>query len=488
MARPAVRLPLPVKILIPVGAGLDISTGYFIRGTHDQYVLNGGVGAVTGAVGPGNSNKTTITRFMEFSALSKVIHTCLDDTWGITYDTETNAHENRQSHLAAGIRGLDAFDIIGNKIWQLTDRTEYSGDEAYMLLKKALIDKRKDKRAKLYPTAFLNREGGVLETLPPTFSDIDSLTKFTSENVDKTLEGTMLSDSKNNTAFMQAGLAKTKMLGEIPSLCSGAMHYFFFTAHIGKSGPEMGAGPGTPPPRKQLQGMPQGEVIKGVTNDFFYLMQNCWLFHSCRPYLNKTTKAPEFPYEPGDEVSGDNDLQIVTLRQLRGKAGGTHYSIEIVVSQRDGVLASLSDFNLIRDENYFGLIGGDKNYHCALYPDVKLSRTTIRKKLREDPKLERAIEIVSQMKQIEQYHPNLKGLMLSPEELYSKITEAGYDWNFILNETRSWHTFDDERAPGWPLSTVDLNRMAQGLYHPYWLEADKKTLKPEYVKKKLEVK
>lgn len=209
------------------------------------------------------------------------------------------------------------------------------------------------------------------------------------------------------------------------------------------------------------------------------------MIHSARPFINQGTKAPEYPYQPGDEVAGDLDLNIVTMKQLRGKNGSSGFSIELLVSQSEGVLGSLSEFHYVKKSNRYGLEGNDRNYSLALYPEVSLSRTTVRQKLREDKKLQRAMEITSQLCQLEEFHRHLKDELLSPAELRKAIEEKGFDWNWLLENTRSWHTLNDEQHPGFPLSTYDLCRVAKGEYHPYWLSDDKRTVKPEYLKKKV---
>lgn len=492
MERPSFKLPPPVKISIPTGALLDIPTGNYIRGMHDQRVFHGGICHVTGLVGPGNCFKSTIMNFMEFSALSRLI-TVIDDTWGLSYDTETNTNEERKAWLAGQIPSWLASqpaaftdrNIVQEGLWQVTDKTVYSGNKFYMELKNFLKGKREDKKPKLYPTAFLSRDRTTpLMTMAPTFSDIDSLSKFTTDDVDAVLEKVELGDSAGNTAYMRQGLAKSKMLMEIPSLAAGSMHYFLFTAHIGKQ-ISMPTGPGAPQPRKQLQHMPGDDIIKGVSNDFFYLLHNCWLLHSARPFMNQGTKSPEYPFEPGDEVQGDLDLNIVTMKQLRGKNGSSGYSIQLMVSQREGVLPSLSEFHYIKEMDRYGLEGSDRNYHLELYPDVSLSRTTVRKKLRDDVKLRRAMELTSQLCQLEEHHRYLKDQLMKPAELRKALADQGYDWDFLLSETRSWHTLDDERHPGYPFSTLDMCRAARGEYHPYWLADDHKTIKPEYRDKKV---
>lgn len=505
MERPSFRLPLPVKFAIPTGALLDIPTGEWIRGTHGQYILNGGIGNITGIVGPGNSFKTTIMRYMVLSAISRMVKT-VPDVYYTTYDTEINTHERRNEQLsfsfevfkerAEAIRvknGQDEGDlsrcsILDEGIWQITDKSVYSGNEFFDTTKDYLKEKRTDKKAFKYETAYLDRDGkSPMKAMTPTFTDIDSLSHFVTSDVEKIMNDTELGESAGNTMFMRQGLAKSRMLLEMPSIAAGSGHYFLFTAHIGKE-IVMPAGPGTPPPRKQLQHMSGGEVIKGVTNNFFYLLHNCWLVTGARPFLNQGTKAPEYPYAPGDEVQGDLDLNIVTLKQLRGKNGSSGFSIEILVSQREGVLPGLSEFHYIKRMERFGLEGNDRDYNLILCPDIRLSRTKVRKAIRESKQLQRALEITSQLCQMNEFHRAIADKLVTPEVLKKSLEDQGYDWNFILSETRGWNTLNDEQHPGYPFSTYDLCRAAKGEYTPYWLSEDKKTIKPEFKKLKLEEK
>lgn len=484
MERPSLRLPQPVKIALNTGALLDIPTGEWIRGTHDQMILNGGIGNITGVVGPGNSFKTTLMRFMELSAISRM-WAVVKDVYNSSYDTEVNTHEKRNTNLSRAFDALKDVDLIKDGIWQITDKSVYSGNEFFDAMKDYLAAKRKEKNAFKYKTAYLDRDGiSPMMAMTPSFTDIDSLSHFVTSDVEKMMNTTELGDSAANTMFMRQGLAKSRMLLELPALAAGSGHYFLFTAHIG-SQILMPSAPGTPPPRKQLQHMTSGEVIKGVTNNFFYLLHNCWLVMSATPYLNKDTKSPEYPYEPGDEVSGDMDLMLLKIKQLRGKNGSSGFGLEILVSQQEGVLPGLTEFHYIKNMERFGLEGNNLNYSLTLCPDISLSRTKVRKAIRENKRLQRALEITSQLCQMYEFQRALKSVLMKPDELLKGLTERGYDLEMILTKTRGWNTLEDERAPLYPFSTYDLCRAARGEYRPYWLEEDCKTIKPEYEKLKI---
>lgn len=490
MERPVIRLPLPVKVCFPTGALMDIPTGDWIEGTHGQMVLNGGVASITGLVGPGNSGKTTLMRHMSLTVIARCIMT-VGDIYYCSYDTEVNTHEARGERLSFSMHvfkdyyGRTGQTLIDDGVWNITDRSVYMGNEMFEEWKTYLKAKGKQRNPFKYETAFIGRDGKPMKVMVPSISEIDSLSQFYTADVDKILNTTEAGQSEANMLFARAGLAKSRILMEMPSVAAASNHYFLFTAHLGKE-MVIPSGPGTPPPKKQLQHMTQGEVIKGVTNNFFYLLHNCWLVANSRPYLNSNTKAPEYPYEPGYEIEGDLDLNIMTIKQLRGKNGSSGFALQIIWSQEEGVLPGLTEFHYLKENERFGLEGNVQNYSLILYPDVSLSRTKVRKLIREDKKLQRALEITSQLCQMYEFQgQKLKSLLVKPEEIRKVLTEKGYDWNFILENTRGWNTLNDEQHPGFPLSTYDLCRIVQGTYHPYWLEADCKTVKPEYLKKKI---
>ena len=478
--RPSFKLPPPVKLMFPVGSLLDIPTGEYLKGTHDQRVLLGGISMITGIVGPGNSFKTTLMRFMVLSAINRLFPQAQDEVYYSSYDTEINANDHRNAKLTKVFTYLKDRDILQEGIWQITNKDIYTGNEYWTEVKNYLKAKRENKKARHYKTAFLDRDGVSPMTTPcPSFGDIDSLSQFVTADVEKTMDTTELGESAGNTIFMRQGLAKARLLMEMPTVIASGTHYELFTAHVGAT-ISIPSAPGTPPPRKQLQHMPAGDVIKGVSNNFFYLLHNLWYILSARPFINQGTKAPEYPYEPGDEIAGDNDLMCLTMKQLRGKNGSSGYVIEQMVSQREGVLPYLSEFHYVKSNGRFGLEGNDRNYALSLVPDVSLSRTTVRKKLRESPKLQRAVELTSELCQLGIFHPTLKDVLMTPGELKKALEDKGYDWEFLLTQTRSWHTLDDEEAPLYPFSTLDMCRAARGEYTPYWLEADNKTVKKQY--------
>ena len=196
--------------------------------------------------------------------------------------------------------------------------------------------------------------------------------------------------------------------------------------------------------------------------------------------IHRESKGPEYPKEGHDSEDGGVDLYSVPLTMLRCKSGPSEYTLRIVVSQTEGVLPSLSEFHALKENDRFGMDGTQQHYALDIYPTVKLSRTTVRTKIDNDPQLRRALNITSELMQMGQFYRNIRSSLPTPKQLYEKITELGYSWEMILTQTRGWWTLNNEQHPLHFLSTMDLVEMYLGKYHPYWLEDDKKTIKKEF--------
>jgi hypothetical protein len=178
--------------------------------------------------------------------------------------------------------------------------------------------------------------------------------------------------------------------------------------------------------------------------------------------------------------SGDTDLQELTLINVRSKSGPTGHTFKLIVSQTEGLLPSLSEYHYLRSrKDKFGLEGPEgvhKDYRLALYPDVVLKRTTVRDVIDTDERLQRALEITSELGQIYDYWSDFpRNEMVEPKELYERLKVMGYDWNLLL-DTRGYWTFDHYDSELRPLSTMDLINMYHGRYIPFWYP-DKEKLK-----------
>lgn len=475
--RPNFTAAPAVKVLINIGAGLDIPTGTYLTGKYGESILNGGLGAVTATVGIGNVFKSTITHYMMLSAMDRIMQST--PTSASTYDTEINIHESRLRTITRRFKSFQDKDIFADQDWVITDKTVYYANEWYEILKTFLKDKVKSKAMDV-ETPFMERDRVNRITIKtPTFSEIDSFSEFETEDVAEIQDKNELGESGGNTIHMRQGLAKTRFLMDLPKFATGAYHYILMVAHVGKE-IQMASGPMPAPPVKKLTTLKNGDKIKGVTDKFFFLMNNCWQALSASPLINQGTKGPEYPRNPDDNKPMDTDLNVVNLRQLRSKSGQSGIVLQILVSQEEGVLPELTEFHYIKESGRYGISGTLQHYSLDFYPDCKLSRTTVRSKIDTDPKLCRALNITAEMCQMKDYWYSIDtSLLRSPKEIYDRLLELGYNIDDILN-TRGWWTVNNEDHPVPFLSTMDILKMAcpetgftdlsNQMYIPYWMK------------------
>lgn len=457
-----------VKLSYNVGCLLDVPTGTYETGAHGESLLNGGLGSITGVVGIGNNFKSTIMHYMMLSAMAR-----FPESTASTYDTEINMLQSRLEQLALMMKDFNGENVIDTGRWQITDKTLYYANEWYEIWKK-FVKNKQDNLAKISrETPFIDRDGkSLIKIAIPTFTEIDSFSEFETEDVANMQANNELGDSGGNTIHMRQGLSKIRFLSDVPKMIAKSNNPMLLTAHVGKDIP-MDA---RAAPVKKLQFLKNGDKLKGVTDKFMFLTTNCWQCQNATPLMNDTTKGPEYPRNSEDNMKGDTDLFIVTMVQLRSKTGPSGLVMQILVSQQEGVLPSLSEFHYIKTVDRFGLGGNMQNYYLELLPEVKLSRTAVRGKIDRDPMLRRALNITAEMCQMKMlWHDMEEGLMCTPKELYDDLKAQGYNWETLLS-TRGWWTTNNDKHPIPFLSTLDLLKMRAKKYFPYWMNEDK-TLK-----------
>lgn len=455
-----------LKVMINLGALLDIPTGKYIKGLHGEMIMNGGLGFLTGVVGIGNNFKSTVMHYMSITMMAR-----MGPISGTsTYDTEINIHEWHLESMLHSNPLLRGENLIATNRWQITDKTVYHGDQWYDEVKDFMNMKIKEKIKYSVKTPFLDRDGKPLNIIVPTGLQIDSMSEFVTQDVIKMQDANSLGESGANTVSMRQGLQKNRFLMEIPALSGGSYTYVLMTAHIGN---EFSMDPRNPPPKK-LQFLKGGVKLKGVPEKFTFVMNNCWHCYNAAPLVNDGTKAPEYPRDKNDDLTGDTDLNEVTLRQLRSKSGPSGMAIKMVVSQQDGVLPSLTEFHYIKAEKRWGLGGNVLNYFLEFCPDIALSRTVVRRKIDAHPELQRGLNLASEMLQITYlWHDIAPEYLCTPKELYDDLIAMGYDWKVLL-DTRSWWAPLGVHEDINFLSTMDFLRMRTGEYIPYWFTPEQK--------------
>ena len=459
------------KPLLNIGCGLDIPTGFFVKGLRGDSILLGGLAQFTAVVSAGNAFKSTLMHYMMLQAASRMDYGG-QDVGMSTYDTEMNIFTDRLVDLSHNHLMFQDRNLLDEGKWIVTDKKQCALDEWYQIYKEFISEKAATKEKDYIDTPFpsYNNKDNI-RVLPVSFTEVDSLSKAETKHATNTRDTIELGSSDGNLQHARQGLLKHNLLMDLPDRAAAGQDYILMTGHYKNDSMTMQGGPGSPMPTKKLQFMKPGERISGVPGSFFYLLNNCWHITNVSVLNNKDTRSALYPLDPKD-LREDNDLNVITIKNLRGKAGPSGVPQDILVSQRDGVLPSLTEYYYLKEKaEKFGIGGNNVHFHLDIKPDVNLTRTTIRQKLANDPLLERAMNITAELAQMHFYHRDLGDHLCDAKTLFEDIKALGYDWDELLGTTRGWYTFPNNYdTPIKPLSIMDLLNMRKGLYKPYWMQ------------------
>ena len=451
----------PFRPQFSIGCLMDIATGRYEKGAKGENILNGGVSNIEGVTGPGNSFKSTVAHFRMLKVLlNYAIAT------GFMYDTENSASLNRLKDLANVIDPsgqLSASLDADMERFLFTDAAEYNGSDWWALFKEGVLE-RIDK-LKEVETPFLNvKTGECYKILPPMVGEIDSFSQFQTAAVFKKVEAGKVGESDLNAVSMQNSNGKAQLLDTLPYLTSKGGFTMILTAHMGDT-IVMDQYNG---PKKKLAFVKATRKMKKTTESFTFLTNNLFEIVDAKPLFD-TNKQPEFPRDENDDLKGMTDLMELVVMPIRTKGGITGFPFSLVVSQRFGIQATLTEYYYLKTYGRFGLTGNQVTQRLALLPDVVFTRKSIRKISDENAKFRRAAQLLSELCQINNLWPEYAiENMVEPTKLYEGLKEKGYDWDELLSTRGHW-TFDQYTNPIKYLSAKDLLEMYHGNYHPYWL-------------------
>lgn len=463
-----------IRPMLNLGCLFDISTGSYVIGQKGESILNGGLPYIEGLGGRGNTNKSILLHWRVIRIMDRYgprKDSPEKKAHNQTYDTENSAGVSRYIGLArhTAPRLIEEGTFYNDAHFLYTDTTEYDGTSWFEMWKEAVNDRIKNRKNILIKTPLIDPKTGENIMIPPiVVTEVDSLSKFRSASVGKIQDRAGVGESERNVEALRDAAAKAQLLNELPQLTAKGGVYIMMTAHLGDN---ITMDP-MAPPMKKLAFLKQNLKFKHVPEPFTFLTNNLWIVTNVTPLINQTTKAPEFPRGTADSMKGDTDLLLLSMMLVRCKSGPSGIPIEVVISQSEGVQIGLTEFNYIRKYERFGLEGNDRNYQLSLLPDVNLSRTTIRGKCLESAKVQRALEITSELCQMHNYWHHLPdGFLCTAKELYDDLKAKGYDWDVILT-TRGYWVPDQYEHPIPFLSTMDLLNMRAGSYVPYWMNND----------------
>lgn len=449
-----------------IGSFFDILTGYPVKGRWGNMLINGGLWYTDAIVGPNNSFKSTLSKHKLLKGMANFKYGT-----GLTLDTEiSGTGAMRYNSLAQHIPGIQDYDFSDGVRWRYFTNAEVYGDIWWSEVKKYADTKasKENKKSSQLTTPFWDEEKQeYIKSFIPTFIEIDSLSQLAVKAVEDKYHQLDASDNKRNMEDMATAKAKSKIVRDMPVVTASAGLYVIVTAHVGE---KKDLDPYNPSMQK-FQGMKGNRTVKYIPESFQFNMNNLYEIVSARPMINQNTKAPEFPRDSSEEFSGDTDLMELTINILRGKGGASLQVFPLICSQTEGLLEGLSDWYWLKINKY-GVGGSAQHPTIDLYPEETLSRTQVRRKIEENPRLKRALQLQCELYWVHRLN-KAEGVnfprerICSPKELYDDIKALGYDWNELLDTIGEWKFREDEQTKP-TLTIYDLLNIRAGEYVPYW--------------------
>lgn len=451
----------PIRPLLNIGAGFDIPTGSYRFGKHGESILNGGLAPFTAIVGKGNTFKTAITMYMMGRVLERY-----NNANALHYDTECTFGTDRilslMSHLDQGV----AQGWLDSERIYLTDDSIAKGNQWFKKTVQEYAGLKQKDRKIMGTLPFVDSNGNPIPYMFPTVNAADSMSEMKFDDLEKNYAKMEIGQGEMQTEAMRVSNAKRMLIEKTQGFANAGGLYVLMTAHLGKELNMDGK-----PQEKKTTFMKQGDKISKVPSQILSLPNNAWEISTGTPLIVRDTKEWMYPKAGRNDIdtNGNPDLITLVAKNLRGKNGPSGVPWEFVMSQSEGLLPSLTEFNHIKNCNRYGLGGNDRNYYVELLPDLKLMRTTVRGRIDDTPELRRALEITMEMCQMRfLWHTRDPKYNMTPEELRVGLEAKGYKWDQLLN-TRGFWTYEEDNHPLPFLSTMDLLRMYHDEYRPYWM-------------------
>lgn len=456
---------------------LDHMTGNYQRGLDGAWYLNGGLHAITGYAGRGNTFKTAFSTYNFVTAYARY-----NAAYAEIYDTEMSFQIDRVNTFAQMIPEAKHIDfrqrvIDEDKSFNVVSSIELMGDQWWKELRDESENRRNTKPKDMRVTPFYDFNGELKAIPDPWLFNMDSFTMLQTNSTESMHDKNMVGESGLNTLAIKGAAAKHQMMSQMPIVTGGASYYVGLVAHAGD---ELKLDQYAPS-HKKLQGLKGDMKLKGVPENFSFLTNNCFIAVKSAPLLD-SKKYPEYPLAGQAEIVGDTDLMRVTFEQLRGKAGPTGASIDLIFSQKEGLQVQLSEFFYINKTlNGFGMEikGNNAGFRLDLYPELFFTRKNIRQLIKDDPKLRRALSITASLGYMMTNYYHIDSLKCTPKELYDGLSEKGYDWEEILTDTvEYWYFRDQAEAIGKPtLTAMTMLEMFKGNYVAKFLKKHPDTTK-----------
>ncbi len=463
-----------VHIALQMSPFFDMLNGRYYTGLGNIEFFNAGMYDNTFIAGGSNTQKTGLLVFFLKRFLVRYPNGLI-----IYWDTESTLDVGRLREAVDDEMYPGYWDeVVCNKddprFLYFAAKDNFDGTALHNLAKKINTDylnSMKDK-SRYMDTKFLDKEGKIIQIRVPIMLIDDSLSSLKFNEAAATFqEGDVDSGGAKNTRDMKIGNLKRILFEDVIQLTVPAGVRLWWTGQIR----DVISIDGRPQekqstfirPGKKINQCPKAvlsepatgfDIIKGTA-----LKQDQeWMYPN--PNGKDTWVSPDGKQNP--------DLIEYSFSMYRNKGGASGLQLSFIGSQSEGILEDLSMYHVIKKNNYFGLnvVKGEwsiQSHACYLYPDVKVGRTTVRDKLRKDYRLYRAVSFCFQMWFMQTFWLRLESkFYMTPEELYVKIKDQGYDWNEFLDTIDYTHANPNEKRP--ILTTKELLLIALGEKKPHW--------------------
>jgi len=409
---------------VNTGTILDVATGKFQPGVNGRWVLNGGLGLITGVSGRAQTYKSGIAGSLMARALYHY-----KETEATVYETEFTIQDSSRYD-----------DFVPEKVSDriiFNNRATMNLGDFYDHLKEIGELKLKNKKDMTVDSPFIDpKTMKPYRIWIPTFAMCDSWSKAGSGKEDEMYNSkARMDDSSMNTLYMQEGGVKTRILRALPTLAAKYGIHVILTAHVGNK-IDMDMYNKAP---KQLQYMKGNDKMKNVGSEFEFLTTALIQTAGVAPLHASDKKSTMFPFIH----STLNEVNEVTGVMLRGKNNASGVAVPYVVSQYQGILNDVTNFYLCRKNGDFGLkASGRSDYTPVIGEHKSINRLNLRDRTSKEKELCRALEIMAHICYIQNYWSlfNVEEWVRTPIETVGEVLSntTNPTVSDILNSTGVW--------------------------------------------------
>lgn len=427
----SIRTTVPFSPYINTGTMLDLYTGKYRQAVDKTWCLDGGLSQCLGISGRSQTYKSGLAG--SFLARAMCVHPQAE---AFVFESEGNV---------AGPERYDDFVPMETPVSpRIAFMTHTTGNLTDFYDKFYTICEEKEKHKKDYivESPFIDpKTDKPLKIWIPTFLLIDSYSRARSDKGDKQYEDNSIDESGMNTLWLSEGNIKTRIMNDLPGRAAKVGVYAILTAHVGN---KQDLDPYNKTP-KQLQYMRNTDKMKNVGSNFEFLTTT--LLQTIKAEVLQTKeKTCEYPAS----FSTDVEVNQVTTMMVRCKNNASGIQFPFVVSQYQGILDAVTNFNFLRDRKYWGLnIEGNKqNFSTPLYPEGSFNRKNIRERSESDYKTTRGLELIAQLCFVQQLWSTWRlpdYVRMPPEKMGELLNSDKAFADRVLTSTGVWSTSKQDR-------------------------------------------